>query len=58
MAKFNINIPQGKPVVRKERTWDGPYEEDPKKTYDEEGAKAMQARNTHSYRPFSEKRKP
>jgi hypothetical protein len=46
MAKFNINIPQGKPVKHNERTWDGPYEEDPKKTYDQEGGVAMHARNT------------
>lgn len=46
MAKFNINIPQGKPVVHNERTFDGPYIEDPRKTYDQEGEAAMRARNT------------
>ena len=40
MAKFNINIPQGKAVVHNERTFDGPYVEDPKKTYDQEGEAA------------------
>lgn len=49
MAKFNINIPQNTPDnIKKEgeRNFDGPYVEDPKKTYDQEGEAAEWARNT------------
>lgn len=46
MAKFNINIPQGKPVERNERTFIGEYTGDPKKTYGQECEAAERARNT------------